>query len=65
MQIISKTLLGWVCYSLRYCCSWGSQALYAKLDRTEFHPVRITDADKLDENAKEGAGGRHHAPDAL
>ncbi|MFR0875679.1 MAG: DUF2333 family protein [Bilophila wadsworthia] len=33
--------------------AWGSQALYAKLDRTEFPtPVQITDADKLDENAK-------------
>ena len=34
-------------------CKMCSQALYAKLDRTEFPtPVQITDADKLDENAK-------------
>lgn len=53
-KIVGKTLLVRFVCSLRCCCSaWGSQALYAKLDRTEFPTsVQITDADKLDENAK-------------
>ena len=53
-KIVGKTLLVQVCLFITLLLlAWGSQALYAKLDRTEFPtPVQITDADKLDENAK-------------
>ena len=53
-MIVGKTLLVQVCLFITLLLlAWGSQALYAKLDRTEFPtPVQITDADKLDENAK-------------
>ena len=53
-KIVGKTLLVQVCLFITLLLlAWGSQALYAKLDRTEFPtPVQITDADKLDENEK-------------
>ena len=53
-KIVGKTLLVQIALFITLLLlAWGSQALYAKLDRTEFPtPVQITDADKLDENAK-------------
>ena len=53
-KIVGKTLLVQVCLFITLLLlAWGSQALYAKIDRTEFPtPVQIAEADKLDENAK-------------
>lgn len=54
MQDCRQNAAGAVCLFITLLLlAWGSQALYAKLDRTEFPtPVQITDVDKLDENAK-------------
>ncbi len=53
-KIVGKTLLVQLCLLTGILLvAWGSQALYAKLDRTEFpEPVHITDAAKLTENDK-------------
>lgn len=53
-KIVGKTLLVQVCLFITLLLlAWGSQALYAKIDHTEFPtPVQIAEADKLDENAK-------------
>lgn len=54
LKIVLKTLLVQVCIFVGLLLLvWGSQNLYAMLDRTEFpHPAPIANADKLDENGK-------------
>ena len=58
-KIVGKTLLVQVCLFITLLLlAWGSQALYAKLDRTEFPtpvPVSYTHLDVYKRQAREGA----------
>lgn len=53
-KIVGKTLLVQICLFISLLLiMWGAQALYARIDRTEFPaPVQIADAGSLDEKAK-------------